>query len=114
MPDLDPRLNAYRPDLADAALEGRVAAARFATGRPGQVARGVAALRRRPGVDAPQDTQLLSGEAVTVFDEAEGWAWVQNRTDGYVGRRQHSHVPPQAGAAGGGGNYAARLVEDFE
>ena len=43
MPDLDPRLNAYRPDLADAALEGRVAAARFVTGRPGQVARGVAA-----------------------------------------------------------------------
>jgi cell wall-associated NlpC family hydrolase len=31
------------------------------------------------------DTQLLSGEAVTVFDEADGWAWVQNRTDGYVG-----------------------------
>jgi cell wall-associated NlpC family hydrolase len=85
MPDLDPRLNAYRPDLADAALEGRVAAARFVAGRPAQVARGVAALRRRPGADAPQDTQLLSGEAGTVFDEAEGWAWVQNRTDGYVG-----------------------------
>jgi cell wall-associated NlpC family hydrolase len=78
-------LNAYRPDLADAALEGRVAATRFTAGRPAQVARGVAALRRRPGVDAPLDTQLLSGEAVTVFDEAEGWAWVQNRTDGYVG-----------------------------
>ena len=23
MPDLDPRLNAYRPEVADAALEGR-------------------------------------------------------------------------------------------
>ncbi len=85
MPDPDPRLNAYRPDLADVSLEGRVAAARFVAGRPAQVRRGVAALRRRPGPDAPLDSQLLSGEAVTVFDEANGWAWVQNRTDGYVG-----------------------------
>ncbi len=85
MTDLDPRLNAYRPDLADAALEGRVAAARFTAGRAARVARGVAALRRHPDAEAPLDTQLLSDEAVTVFDEADGWAWVQNRTDGYVG-----------------------------
>ncbi len=85
MTDLDPRLNATRPDLADAALEGRVAAGRFTPGRPTQVARGVAALRRHPAGDALQDSQLLSGERVTVFDEAEGWAWVQNGTDGYVG-----------------------------
>jgi cell wall-associated NlpC family hydrolase len=85
MSNLNPRLNAYRPDLADVSLEGRVTAERFTAGRPAQVARGVAALRRAPSADAPQDTQLLSGEAVTVFDEAEGWAWVQNRSDGYVG-----------------------------
>jgi cell wall-associated NlpC family hydrolase len=85
MSELNPRLNAYRPDLADVSLEGRVAADRFTAGRPAQVARGVAALRRAPSADAPQDTQLLSGEEVTVYDQAEGWAWVQNRTDGYVG-----------------------------
>ncbi len=85
MTELDPRLNAYRPDLAAESLKGRVAAARFTAGQPAQVACGTAALRRRPGADAPQDTQLLSGEEVTVFDEAEGWAWVQNRPDGYVG-----------------------------
>ncbi len=85
MAKLDPRLNAYRPDLAAEALEGRVAAERFTAGRPAQVACGVAALRRRPATDAPQDSQLLSGEEITVFDQAEGWAWVQNRTDGYVG-----------------------------
>ncbi len=98
MPDLDPRLNAYRPDLADAALEGRVEAARFVTGRPGQVRCGVAALRRRPEPDAPQDTQLLSGEAVTVFDEAGGWAWVQNRTDGYVGYVESAALGAESGA----------------
>ncbi len=85
MSELNPRLNAYRPDLAAATLEGRVAAERFTAGRPAQVARGTAALRRAPAADAPQDTQLLSGEEVTVFDEADGWSWVQNRTDGYVG-----------------------------
>ncbi len=85
MTELDPRLNAYRPDLAAESLEGRIAAERFTAGRPAQVARGVAALRRHPAAEAPQDTQLLSGEEVTVYDEADGWAWVQNRTDGYVG-----------------------------
>jgi len=85
MSELDPRLHAFRPDLADAALDGRVAAARFVAGRPAQVACGVAALRRRPHATAPQDTQLLSGETVRVFDRADGWAWVQNDADGYVG-----------------------------
>lgn len=85
MPELDPRLNAYRPDLAADSLEGRVEAARFTAGHPAQVTRGVAALRRRPGAGEPLDTQLLSGEAVTVYDEAGGWSWVQNATDDYVG-----------------------------
>ncbi len=85
MPKLDPRLNAYRPDLAAASLEGRVEAARFVAGRPARVVRGVAALRRRPGASEPLDSQLLSGEVVTVYDEADGWSWVQNASDGYVG-----------------------------
>lgn len=85
MPELDPRLNAYRADLAAESLRGQVDAPRYARGRPAQVARGSAGLRRRPDADAPLDTQLLSGEAVLVYDEAGGWAWVQNATDGYVG-----------------------------
>ncbi|HIP79388.1 MAG TPA: peptidase P60 [Kiloniellaceae bacterium] len=82
---LDPRLNAFRDDLADATLEGRVTAGRFAEGRPAEIARGVVDLRREPDAGSGLDSQLLFGETVTVFDEADGWAWVQNRTDGYVG-----------------------------
>ncbi|MFQ5467571.1 MAG: C40 family peptidase [Kiloniellaceae bacterium] len=82
---LDPRLNAYRSDLAAASLEGRIEAARFVTGRPAQVACGVADLRRAPAPTAPLDSQLLFGETVTVYDRAGGWAWVQNGTDDYVG-----------------------------
>ncbi len=85
MTDLDPRLNAFRDDLADARLKDRVAAPRYVEGRPAGVARGVVDLRRRPEATAPLDTQLIYGEAVLVFDERDGWAWVQNATDGYVG-----------------------------
>ncbi len=85
MSDLDPRLNAYRPDLAAESLRGRVEAMRFVTGRAAQVHRGVADLRRRPGAGEPLDSQLLSGEVVTLYDQADGWAWVQNTSDGYVG-----------------------------
>ena len=82
---LDPRLHAYRSDLAAESLRGRVDAPRYAAGHPAQVVRGVADLRRRPEPSAPLDTQLLSAALVTVYDEVGGWAWVQNRADGYVG-----------------------------
>jgi cell wall-associated NlpC family hydrolase len=82
---LDPRLNAFRPDLADRRLQGRVEAAAFVEGRPARVAIPVADLRRSPQPDAGIDTQLLSGEEVLVFDTTEGWAWVQAGYDGYVG-----------------------------
>ena len=85
MTQLDPRLHAFRPDLAAQNLSGRVEAARFVAGKPAQVRRGVADLRRAPAADAPQDSQLLFGEAVTCFESKDGWAWVQNRADGYVG-----------------------------
>jgi cell wall-associated NlpC family hydrolase len=82
---LDKRLNAYRPDLADLRLEGRVLAGRYAAGRDARVAVPVADLRSAPAPDAGLATQLLLGAPVTVFDEAEGWAWVQACRDFYVG-----------------------------
>ena len=82
---LDRRLHAYREDLADAALQGQVTAARFASGEPARLAVAVAGLRPRPDTASGIDTELLFGEDVTVFDRADGWAWVQAKTDGYVG-----------------------------
>ncbi len=109
MSELNPRLNAYRPDLAAESLKGRVAAERFTAGRPAQVARGVAPLRRAPAADAPQDTQLLSGEEVTVFDEAEGWAWVQNRSDGYVGYVESAALGAEASAT----THSVQVLRSF-
>lgn len=82
---LDRRLNAFREDLADARLEGSVTASRFAAGRAAQIATPVADMRRTPSASSGIDTQLLMGDAVSVFDEGDGYAWVQSARDGYVG-----------------------------
>ena len=83
---LDPRRYAYRPDLADIRLEGRVESARFVTGALRSVVVPAADLRRRPSDDAPLDTQALHGEQVAVFERrADGWSWVQLVRDSYVG-----------------------------
>ena len=82
---LDRRLNAFRPDLADSRLKGSVEAARFEEGRPAHVVMPVADLRPEPRGDVGIDTQLLHGDPLRLFDERDGWAWVQSQRDGYVG-----------------------------
>lgn len=82
---LDPRRHAYREDLADERLNGRVEAPRFVGGEPRRVARPSIALRKRPEPSLGFETELLFGETVRVFDEADGWAWVQAERDRYVG-----------------------------
>jgi cell wall-associated NlpC family hydrolase len=81
----DPRLNAYRDDLADDTLRGQVDAPRYVKGERRQVAAPVLPVRREPRFDATLDTEALLGETVAVFDESEGWAWVQLARDSYVG-----------------------------
>lgn len=97
---LDPRLNAYRSDLADVRLEGLVEAARFVEGRPGRVVAPSAPIRREPHADAALDTEALFGESVTLFEErADGWSWVQLHTDGYVGWTPAAALASPGGAA---------------
>ena len=92
---LEPRLHAFRPDLADARLRGRVEAARFAEGTRRRVVAASAPLKRKPRADAPLASEILRGEDFTVFEDgAEGWSWGQLETDGYVG-----YVPTDALAA---------------
>ncbi|ESW70395.1 NlpC/P60 family protein [Mesorhizobium sp. C277A] len=81
----DARLHAFRSDLADARLKGEVSADRFVTGRRARITASVADVRKAPRPDAGVNTQVLFGDDVLVFEEAEGWAWVQAERDGYVG-----------------------------
>jgi len=95
MTDLDPRLHAFRPDLADARLEGKVDAARFVDGAPRRVVADCAPLKHTPRADARLESEVLRGETFTVFEDvAEGWSWGQLDTDSYVG-----YVPSDALAA---------------
>ena len=92
---LDRRLNAFRADMADSRLKGRVEAARFEEGRPAYVVVPLADMRPQPRADIGIDTQLVFGEEVRLFDEKDGWSWVQSLRDGYVG-----YVPDAAIALG--------------
>ncbi|WP_262270678.1 C40 family peptidase [Microvirga yunnanensis] len=81
----DRRITPVRADLADERLRGQVEAERFTTGTVRRIVSPFSPLHRHPSREAPVDTQAIFGESVTVYDEHEGWAWVQLHGDGYVG-----------------------------
>ena len=83
---LDLRVNAYRPDLADIALANTVKAEKYVEPVIRQCVRGVLPLLAEPRFDAGQVSQIRYGEFLDVFETRDdGFAWVQNRTDRYVG-----------------------------
>jgi cell wall-associated NlpC family hydrolase len=89
---LEPRLNAFRPDVADIRLKGKVDADRFVEGTSRRIIASATPLKRAPRSDAPLDSEVLRGEVFHVFDEnGEGWSWGQLETDSYVG-----YVPTDA------------------
>jgi cell wall-associated NlpC family hydrolase len=82
----DPRLTPARGDIAAKYLEGKVKAARYVAGEEFEVTEALAPLRETPAGDAMLLTQALKGERVTIYDSnAEGFAWGQLNSDGYVG-----------------------------
>ncbi|MBB4040526.1 cell wall-associated NlpC family hydrolase [Microvirga flocculans] len=83
--NFDRRITPVRADLADERLRGQVEAERYTPGAVKRVVASFSALHRQPSREAPVDTQAIFGESVTVYDEHEGWAWVQLHGDGYVG-----------------------------
>jgi cell wall-associated NlpC family hydrolase len=89
---LDPRLNAYRDDLADSRLRRVVAVPRYVEGRTARVVVGRAPLWRGPKPQAELDTFCHYGEEVLVFDMAGGHAWCQSLFDGYVGYVEARHI----------------------
>lgn len=82
---LDRRLFAYKDDVADMRLRGKVRSLRFVTPELRQVSVSVAPVLREPRFDAPTDTQALLGEPVHVFQVKDGWAFAQLVIDNYVG-----------------------------
>jgi cell wall-associated NlpC family hydrolase len=82
---LEKRTHAYRTDIADLRLKGQVDAKVFREGSLMQMVGPLATLHRTPSFEGSQETQILFGETIRMFDEADGWAWVQLQRDNYVG-----------------------------
>ena len=96
---LDQRLYAFRPDLADVRLQGRVEAKCFVEAHTARVAVGRVPLRARPEHDMSIDSELLFGETVDVFERRDGWAWVKAHLDGYVGYLEEKSLGPDINEA---------------
>jgi cell wall-associated NlpC family hydrolase len=66
-----------------------------AAGRPACIIAPIADLRAEPDPSVGLDTQLIHGADVAVFDEREGWAFVQSETDRYCGWCAASALGPR-------------------
>lgn len=83
--DLDKRIYAYREDIANIKLKGKVTAGEFVNGEKYQIARGLTPLYSSPDSTSVMTSQLLYGEYFTVFEINGEWAWGQALNDDYVG-----------------------------
>jgi len=80
----DPSFNAYRRDLADVALAGRVIASHYAQAA-GRLLSASATLRCAPSADAQAVEELRAGAPFQMLDESLGWAWGYGGADRRVG-----------------------------
>jgi hypothetical protein len=84
---LDPRLNAYRDDIADVELAGRLFAPHYAQKLVRACGLMQTLVREGPGDSAAAVSELLPGEEFAVLDITAGWAWgycVADHRVGYV------------------------------
>lgn len=78
----DPRITPANERVAASWLKGKVTAKTFVEGVPKTIIAPVVNMLELP--DGKRSRQLLLGARVTVFQEVDGWAFVQS-ADGYVG-----------------------------
>ena len=86
----DPRFHAYRKDLADIALAGRVIASHYA--EPAlRVVKSAGPLLAGTAVDAEVIGEVAAGDRFEMLDDSLGWAW------GYAGSdRRVGYLPSEA------------------
>jgi cell wall-associated NlpC family hydrolase len=73
-------------------LQGQVQADTYVAGTPATVIAPVVDLCRAP--DGPRERQVLLGTGVTVYEDREGWVFVQSAQDDYVGYVRTNDLGP--------------------
>ena len=81
----DKRVTPAKPEVAAMHLKGKVEAARFVEGQTVIAGTGRVSLHAAPSGTSEQVSEILYGEAFTVYERGPGWAWGQAERDGYVG-----------------------------
>lgn len=89
---MDRRLTPANARAALDTLRGTVDAPRYTPGEPAQVSVPLADLLKAPG--GARDRQLLMGDAFTVIDRHEGFAFGQAAKDGYCGYLPETALGP--------------------
>lgn len=84
-PSLDPRIHAYREEIADIALAEKIALPHYVEPVKRSIRSGLADLRTEASDDAELGSQLLYGERFALLDEQDGWAWGYGLHDNFVG-----------------------------
>jgi len=87
---LDPRIHAYRSDIADIALAGQIFAPHYARPMP-RAAQAVAEVRRGASEEAEVVDRLAAGGLFAVLEFSGGWAWGYVQATHLVG-----YVPAEA------------------
>jgi hypothetical protein len=81
---LDPRIHAYRSDIADIALAGQLFAPHYARAMMRRTLR-PSSVRAAPSPTADTITDLGAAEEFAVLDISGGWAWGYRRANHHVG-----------------------------
>ena len=86
---MDPRLTPANQSVACSTLKGQIKHSNFVEGKDCKINVPFVDLLGTP--DGERNRQLIYGSKVKCFDEADGWAFIQNTYDKYVG-----YVPQSA------------------
>jgi hypothetical protein len=89
-------LNAYRKDLADVALAGKVIASHYAMPVARRVLNG-AILKKAPSIQSEAVCELCSTDQFLMLDDTLGWAWGFAASTHQVGYVQSNYLDAQQG-----------------
>ncbi|MEO1168275.1 MAG: NlpC/P60 family protein [Pseudomonadota bacterium] len=91
---LDPRIHAFRHEIADIALAEKIALPHYVKPVMRTIGAAIADLRVDPSDTSELGSQLLYGEEFALLDFEDGWAWGYGLHDHFVGFVRQEALAP--------------------